>query len=82
MGNQPCVESRKEEYGSLGRTIIAAVAAGTLIMLVGALLIAFGQLVAGVLLLCADFLAVAVFSVADVGPRGPGGRRRQFGGHS
>jgi hypothetical protein len=27
-------------------------------------------------------LAVAVFSVGYVGPRGPGGRRRQLGGHS
>jgi hypothetical protein len=76
------VESRQDAYGSLRRTIIVAVAAGTLMMLVGAFLIAFGHVVAGVVLLCVDFLAVAVFSVAYVGPRGPGARRHQFGGHS
>jgi hypothetical protein len=50
-------------------------------MLLGALLIAFGQVVAGVVVLCVDFLFVAVFSVTYVGPRGPGARRREFGGH-
>jgi len=69
------VESRQAAYGTLRRTIYVAVAVGTLIMLAAALLIAFGQVVAGVVVLCADFLAAAIFSVAYVGPRGPGSHR-------
>jgi hypothetical protein len=69
-------------YASLRRAIIAAVAAGTLVMLIGALLIAFGHVVAGVGLLGADLAAVFVFSFAYVGPRGPGGRHRRLEGHS